>query len=174
MDDGGIRYGTNVLLLSIAMGVLITFGSYMKKMASIEDSTECWIFDTTDRDHGRSAIIPAVFAFSGGDPDTLQAGPALMFIHDHAEGVTQAWDSEPQSASCFCPGPVPRLSQSSIALTEVPSPLLRMSCTGAGKRRRYLYGCHYAPARTLSCLGYGTTGRCDRDRRCGSLASSIS
>ena len=25
-------------------------------------------------------IIPAVFAFSGGDPDALQAGPALMFI----------------------------------------------------------------------------------------------
>ena len=25
-------------------------------------------------------IIPAVFAFSGGDPNTLQAGPALMFI----------------------------------------------------------------------------------------------
>ena len=25
-------------------------------------------------------IIPAVFAFSGGDPDTLQAGPSLMFI----------------------------------------------------------------------------------------------
>ena len=25
-------------------------------------------------------IIPAVFSFSGGDPDTLQAGPALMFI----------------------------------------------------------------------------------------------
>ena len=25
-------------------------------------------------------IIPAVFSFSGGDPDTLQAGPSLMFI----------------------------------------------------------------------------------------------
>ena len=25
-------------------------------------------------------IIPAVFAFSGGDPNTLQAGPSLMFI----------------------------------------------------------------------------------------------
>ena len=25
-------------------------------------------------------IIPAVFAFSGGDPDALQAGPSLMFI----------------------------------------------------------------------------------------------
>ena len=28
----------------------------------------------------RDRIIPAVFAFSGGDPDTLKAGPALMFI----------------------------------------------------------------------------------------------
>ena len=28
----------------------------------------------------RSMIIPAVFSFSGGDPDTLQAGPSLMFI----------------------------------------------------------------------------------------------
>lgn len=25
-------------------------------------------------------IIPAVFAFSGGDPDALKAGPSLMFI----------------------------------------------------------------------------------------------
>ena len=25
-------------------------------------------------------IIPAVFAFSGGNPDNLQAGPSLMFI----------------------------------------------------------------------------------------------
>ena len=25
-------------------------------------------------------IIPAVFAFSGGDPGALKAGPSLMFI----------------------------------------------------------------------------------------------
>lgn len=25
-------------------------------------------------------IIPAVFAFSGGDPSALKAGPSLMFI----------------------------------------------------------------------------------------------
>ena len=67
--------------LSIAMGILITFGSYMKKDISIEDSTQnVEIFDTAIAIMAGLMIIPAVFAFSGGDPDTLQAGPALMFI----------------------------------------------------------------------------------------------
>ena len=67
--------------LSIAMGILITFGSYMKKDLSIEESTErVEIFDTAIAIMAGLMIIPAVFAFSGGDPDTLQAGPALMFI----------------------------------------------------------------------------------------------
>ena len=38
------------------------------------------IFDTAIAIMAGLMIIPAVFAFSGGDPDTLQAGPALMFI----------------------------------------------------------------------------------------------
>ena len=67
--------------LSIAMGILITFGSYMKKDVSIEDSTRnVEVFDTAIAIMAGLMIIPAVFAFSGGDPDTLQAGPALMFI----------------------------------------------------------------------------------------------
>ena len=67
--------------LSIAMGILVTFGSYMKKNVSIEQSTEnVEIFDTAIAIMAGLMIIPAVFAFSGGDPDTLQAGPALMFI----------------------------------------------------------------------------------------------
>lgn len=67
--------------LSIAMGILITFGSYMKKETSIEESTKnVEIFDTAIAIMAGLMIIPAVFAFSGGDPDTLQAGPALMFI----------------------------------------------------------------------------------------------
>ena len=67
--------------LSIAMGILITFGSYMKKDTSIEKSTEnVEIFDTAIAIMAGLMIIPAVFAFSGGDPNTLQAGPALMFI----------------------------------------------------------------------------------------------
>ncbi len=67
--------------LSIAMGILVTFGSYMKKDVSIEDSTKnVEIFDTAIAIMAGLMIIPAVFAFSGGDPDTLQAGPSLMFI----------------------------------------------------------------------------------------------
>ena len=67
--------------LSIAMGILITFGSYMKKDTAIEDSTRnVEVFDTGIAIMAGLMIIPAVFAFSGGDPDTLQAGPSLMFI----------------------------------------------------------------------------------------------
>ena len=67
--------------LSIAMGILVTFGSYMKRDVSIEESTEnVEIFDTAIAIMAGLMIIPAVFSFSGGDPDTLQAGPALMFI----------------------------------------------------------------------------------------------
>ncbi len=67
--------------LSIAMGILITFGSYMKKSVSIEDSTtQVEVFDTAIAIVAGLMIIPAVFAFSGGDPAALNKGPGLMFV----------------------------------------------------------------------------------------------
>ncbi|MBQ7371589.1 MAG: sodium-dependent transporter [Blautia sp.] len=67
--------------LSIAMGILVTFGSYMKDDVSIESSTKnVEIFDTAIAIMAGLMIIPAVFAFSCGSKDTLQAGPSLMFI----------------------------------------------------------------------------------------------
>ncbi|MCR4891686.1 MAG: sodium-dependent transporter [Lachnospiraceae bacterium] len=67
--------------LSIAMGILITFGSYMKKETDMESSTvQVEIFDTIIAVLAGLMIIPAVFAFSGGDPEALQSGPSLMFI----------------------------------------------------------------------------------------------
>ena len=67
--------------LSIAMGILITFGSYMKKDVAIEGATRnVEIFDTAIAIMAGLMIIPAVFAFSGGDPEMLKAGPSLMFI----------------------------------------------------------------------------------------------
>lgn len=67
--------------LSIAMGILVTFGSYMKKDVQIESSTKnVEIFDTGIAIMAGLMIIPAVFAFSGGDPEVLQAGPSLMFV----------------------------------------------------------------------------------------------
>lgn len=67
--------------LSIAMGILITFGSYMKKEIDIEETTsQIEIFDTLIAVLAGLMIIPAVFAFNGGDPAKLKAGPSLMFI----------------------------------------------------------------------------------------------
>ena len=67
--------------LSIAMGILVTFGSYMKKDVSIEGSTRnVEIFDTAIAIMAGLMIIPAVFAFSGGSAENLKAGPSLMFI----------------------------------------------------------------------------------------------
>lgn len=67
--------------LSIAMGILVTFGSYMKDDVSIEEATRnVEIFDTAIAMMAGLMIIPAVFAFSGGDMDMLKAGPSLMFI----------------------------------------------------------------------------------------------
>jgi len=67
--------------LSIAMGILITFGSYMKEDVSIESATRnVEFFDTAIAIMAGLMIIPAVFSFSGGDPEALKAGPSLMFI----------------------------------------------------------------------------------------------
>ncbi|MCR4901733.1 MAG: sodium-dependent transporter [Butyrivibrio sp.] len=67
--------------LSIAMGILVTFGSYMKDDMSIEGATSnVEIFDTGIAILAGLMIIPAVFSFSGGDPSVLKAGPSLMFI----------------------------------------------------------------------------------------------
>lgn len=67
--------------MSLAMGIMITFGSYMKKEISIEKSThQIEIFDTGIAFLAGLMIVPAVFAFSGGDESALGKGPGLMFI----------------------------------------------------------------------------------------------
>jgi NSS family neurotransmitter:Na+ symporter len=67
--------------MSLAMGIMITFGSYMKKDISIEKSVkQIEIFDTGIAFLAGLMIIPAVFAFSGGDESALGQGPGLMFV----------------------------------------------------------------------------------------------
>ena len=67
--------------MSLAMGIMITFGSYMKKDISIEKSIkQIEIFDTGVAFLAGLMIIPAVFAFSGGDKAALGKGPGLMFV----------------------------------------------------------------------------------------------
>ena len=67
--------------LSIAMGILITYGSYTRRDVDIEQTTaQVEIFDTAIAVLAGLMVIPAVFAFSGGDTAALNKGPALMFV----------------------------------------------------------------------------------------------
>ncbi len=67
--------------MSLAMGIMITYGSYMKKDVSIESSVaQIEIFDTGIAFFAGLMIIPSVFAFSGGDEAALGKGPGLMFV----------------------------------------------------------------------------------------------
>ncbi len=67
--------------MSLAMGIMITYGSYMKKDVSIESSVhQIEIFDTGIAFLAGMMIVPAVFAFSGGNPEALNKGASLMFV----------------------------------------------------------------------------------------------
>lgn len=67
--------------MSLAMGIMITYGSYMRKEDNIERSVrQIEVFDTAVAFLAGMIIVPAVFAFSGGDKSALNAGPSLMFI----------------------------------------------------------------------------------------------
>jgi NSS family neurotransmitter:Na+ symporter len=63
--------------MSLAMGIMITFGSYMKKDISITKSVhQIEIFDTGIAFLAGLMIIPACVAY---DPTQLTKGPGLMF-----------------------------------------------------------------------------------------------
>ena len=67
--------------MSLAMGIMITYGSYMKKDVNLESSvSQIEIFDTGIAFLAGLMIIPSVFAFSGGNQEALGQGPGLMFV----------------------------------------------------------------------------------------------
>ena len=140
--------------LSIAMGILITFGSYMKKDISIEDSTQnVEIFDTAIAIMAGLMIIPAVFAFSGGDPDTLQAGPALMFIT--IPKVFENMGLGTLVGIMFFILVLFAALTSSIALTESAVSTFEDELKWSRKKSTVLIGVIVIALGSLSSLGYG-------------------
>ena len=67
--------------MSLAMGIMITYGSYMKKKVNLEKSVR-WIevFDTLVAFLAGMMIVPSVFAFAGGNESAMSSGPGLMFV----------------------------------------------------------------------------------------------
>lgn len=67
--------------MSLAMGIMITYGSYTKKEVSISKSVhQIEIFDTGIAFLAGMMIVPAVYAFSNGDAAAMGKGPGLMFV----------------------------------------------------------------------------------------------
>ena len=140
--------------LSIAMGILVTFGSYMKENISIEESTEnVEVFDTAIAVMAGLMIIPAVFAFSGGDPAALNAGPSLMFIT-----IPKVFDSMGLGTAIgilFFVLVLFAALTSSIALTESAVSTFQDELGWGRKTSTAVVGVVMLALGTLSSLGYG-------------------
>ena len=66
--------------ISVAMGIMITYGSYVKKEDDLSKSVnQIELFDTAVAFLAGMMIIPAVFTFMGTD-GLASSGPALMFV----------------------------------------------------------------------------------------------
>ena len=98
-------------------------------------------------------IIPAVFAFSGGDPDTLQAGPSLMFITIPKVFANMGFGTA--VGILFFVLVLFAAVTSSIALTESAVSTFEDELGWGRKKATVLTGVIMIALGTLSCLGYG-------------------
>ena len=143
--------------LSIAMGILVTFGSYMQKDVEIEGATRnVEIFDTAIAIMAGLMIIPAVFAFSGGDPETLKAGPSLMFIT--IPKVLASMGFGTVMGILFFVLVLFAALTSAIALTESAVSTFEDELGWGRKKATFVMGVIIIFFGSLSSLGYGPLG----------------
>ena len=65
--------------LSVSMGIMITYGSYVKPEVNLNRAVnQIELFDTGVALFAGAMIVPAVFVFSG--TEGMSAGPSLMFV----------------------------------------------------------------------------------------------
>lgn len=65
--------------ISVAMGIMVTYGSYVKKETNLGKSVnQIEIFDTVVAFLAGLMIVPAVFTFMG--TEGMNSGPSLMFV----------------------------------------------------------------------------------------------
>ena len=75
----GLTFSRFLQILLVSMGIMITYGSYVKPEVNLNKAVnQIEIFDTGVALLAGAMIIPAVFVFSG--TDGMSAGPSLMFI----------------------------------------------------------------------------------------------
>lgn len=154
MDDSGYSHGPDVLFFVHRNGYFSNIRLLHEKDVSIEGSTEnVEIFDTLIAMMAGLMIIPAVFSFSGGDPDTLQAGPALMFIT--IPKVFESMELGSLVGVLFFVLVLFAAVTSSIALTESAVSTFEDELGWSRKKAAAVIGIIMVLLGSLSALGYG-------------------
>ena len=140
--------------MSLAMGIMITYGSYMKKEDDLERSVaQIELFDTAIAFIAGLMIIPAVFAFSGGDESALSAGPGLMFIT--IPKVFEAMKFGHIIGTIFFLLVLFAALTSSISLMETVVSIVQDKLHWGRKKSTIIVTIGILLLGSLSCLGYG-------------------
>ena len=137
--------------LSIAMGITIAYGSYMRKQENIEKSAyTIALTDTSVAFLAGLMVVPAVIVFGGGN---ITSGPGLMF-----QTMPLVFDTMPAGdavgAAFFLLTLFAALT-SSIALMEAVVSVLRDRWHIPRVRACAIVGILIIALGMLSCLGYG-------------------
>ncbi len=140
--------------MSLAMGIMITYGSYMKDEDHLESSVaQIEIFDTGIALLAGLMIVPSVVAFNGGTPEGIVAGPGLMF------GVLpKVFETMPAGGligTAFFMLVFLAAITSSISLMETVLSIVQDTFHTPRKATTIVITLLTIALGTLSCLGYG-------------------
>lgn len=137
--------------MSLAMGIMITYGSYMKKDDDMEKAVgQIEIFDTGIALLAGLMIIPAVFSFTGAAPE--KPGPGLMF-----QALPKVFDSMKLGSvigAFFFLLVLFAALTSAISLMETVVSIFRDKFGWARKRTCILVAVGCLALGCVSCLGY--------------------
>lgn len=138
--------------LSVSMGIMITYGSYVKKEVNLNRSlSQIEFFDTGVAFLAGLMIIPAVFVFSG--TEGMASGPSLMFV-----SLPKVFDAMGKAGSLI--GLVFFIMVAFAALTSCISIMetLVANCMELFHRSRrqmsLIIGILFAGAAAVICMGY--------------------
>ncbi len=127
-----VASGQMFFSLSLAMGIMVTFGSYLSKKESIVQNAGIIAFsDTLVAILAGVAVLPAAFALGG--EDAAMSGPKLLFIT--LQDVFGAMGSVvgPLFGVCFYTLVLIAAITSAISLTEVAATAYEDNCNKKGK-----------------------------------------
>lgn len=143
--------------MSLAMGIMITYGSYMKDEGNLEASVaQIEIFDTGIALIAGLMVIPAVVAFNGGDASTISAGPGLMF--GALPKVFESMGMGTFIGTVFFLLVLFAALTSSISLMETVVSIIQDKLHTERRVTTVIVTIGIIALGTLSCLGYGPLG----------------